>query len=73
MSDVQFFFTRMKEELYIMAYGIKFLKCSSTEILHSIELSLGTYIIGHSPTYCVDVGEEYRKEFLCITLYGVKL
>ena len=50
--------------------------------VHSIKLKFGKYIMGHRLTYSVDFGEfrfyscflqEYKKEFLYITAYGVKL
>ena len=33
------------------------LKCSSTQMLHSIELKFVMYTIGHLSTYCVEFGE----------------
>ena len=56
------------------------LKCSSIQIVHSIELKFGMYIIGHRSTNCIDFGEyrmnsflqEFKKEFLYIRAYGVK-
>ena len=33
------------------------LKCSSIQMVHSIKLKFGMYIIDHHPTYCVDFGE----------------
>ena len=32
-------------------------KCPSIQTVHSTELKLGMYIIGHSSTHCVDFGE----------------
>ena len=61
------------------------LKCSSIQIVQSIELKFGMYIIGHCSTYCVNFGEfrinsfcfftgvQKKKEFIYITTYGVKL
>ena len=57
------------------------LKCSSIQTVHWIELKFGMCVISHRPTYCVDFDEfiinnflqEYKKEFLYITAYGVKL
>ena len=43
-----------KEFLHVKTYGVKFLKCSSTQTMHSIELKFGMYIIDHHPTHCVD-------------------
>ena len=59
-----------------------FLTCSSIQKVHSSELKFGMYIIGNHPTHCIDFGkfrisicflQEYKKEFLCFTAYGVKL
>ena len=33
------------------------LNCSSIQMVYSIELKFGMYIIGHRPTYCVEFGE----------------
>ena len=33
------------------------LKCSSIDMVHSIDLKFGMYIIGHRPTHCVEFGE----------------
>ena len=33
------------------------LKCSSIQMVQSIELKFGMYIIGHRPTNCVEFGE----------------
>ena len=33
------------------------LKCSSIQMVHSIELKFGMYIIGHRPTYSIDFDE----------------
>ena len=58
------------------------LKCSSIQIVRSIELKFNMHIISHRPTYCVEFDEfkinsfflqEHKKEFLYITAYGVKL
>ena len=59
----------------------KFFKFASIQIVNSIELIFGMYIIGHRPTNCIDFGklwinsflQEHKKEFLCITAYEVKL
>ena len=64
-----------KEFLYNTAYEINFFK------VHFIKLIFGVYITDHRPIYCIDFGEfqinsflqEYKKEFLYITAYGVKL
>ena len=40
-----------------MAYGVKLLKCSSIQTVHSIKLKFGMCIIGHHLTYCIDFGE----------------
>ena len=56
------------------------LKCFSIQMGHSIELKFGMYITGHRRTNPIDFGEyrmnsflqEYKKEFLYITAYGVK-
>ena len=32
-------------------------KCSSVQMVHSIKLKFGMYIVGHRPTYCVEFGE----------------
>ena len=56
------------------------LKCFSIEMVHSIELKFGMYIIGLRPTYCVEF-DEFRlnsyftgaqKKVLYITAYRVK-
>ena len=56
-------------------------KCPSIQTVHSTELKLGMYIIGHSSTHCVDFGEfrfnsfflqECKNVFLFITPYTVK-
>ena len=39
------------------------LKCSSIQMVHSIELKLGMYIIGHRPTHCVEFGEFRTNSF----------
>ena len=33
------------------------LKCSSIQMVHSIEIKFGMYIINHRPTYCIEFGE----------------
>ena len=35
----------------------KSLKCSSIQMIHSIDLKFGMHIIGHRSTYCVDFSE----------------
>ena len=57
------------------------LKCSSIQTVHSIEFKFDMHIIGHVlhiVSNLVNLGlivflQEYRKEFLYITAYGVKL
>ena len=39
------------------AYRVNSLKCSSIQMVHSIELKFGMDIIGHRLTYCVEFGE----------------
>ena len=46
------------------------LKCSSIQMIHSIELNFGMYIIGHRPTYCVEFGE-FRINS-CFTLQSME-
>ena len=61
-----------------------YLKCSSLQMIHSIYLKFGIYIIGHHSTYCVKFGEfkinsffyrSTKKNFYTVQLiiYGVKL
>ena len=40
------------------------LKCSIFQIVHSIELKFGIYIIGHHLTNCIDFGEFRINSFL---------
>ena len=40
------------------------LKCTSIQMVHSIELKFGMYIIGHNPTYCIDFGECNNNSFI---------
>ena len=55
-------------------------KCSSIQMVHSIELKFDMYVIGNHPTYCVEFGEfrinsfltGAKKLFSYITAYGVK-
>ena len=57
-----------------------YLKGSSVQMVHSIELKLGMHIIGHSQTNPIDFREgrmhiflqECKKEFYYIMTYGVK-
>ena len=57
-------------------------KGSSIQMVHLIELKFGMYVIGYRPTFCVDFGKfsinnsfagVQKKEFLCISAYGIKL
>ena len=57
-------------------------KCHSVQMVHSMEPKFGMYIIGHRLTYSVlilvNLGlliflQEYKKDFLYITAYEVKL
>ena len=53
---------------------------SSIQIIRLIDLKFGMYVIGYRSTNCIDFGElritsflkEHKKEFLYITVYGVK-
>ena len=69
-----------KEFWYITAYGVNSFKCSSIQIVHSIELKFGMHAIDHRRTNLIDFGEcrtysflqECKNKFLYITAYEVK-
>ena len=53
-----FFFTGVRNNSYTLRImESNSLKCSSIQMVHSIEFKFGIYIIGHRPTYCVEFGE----------------
>ena len=75
---------RYPESIYAISKAMTVYICAYVRaydsIVHSIELKFGMYIIGHHSTYCVNFGkfriallQEYKKELLYITAYGVKL
>ena len=63
--QMQSFFTEVQERilkhsytfLYILPTELNYLKVSSIETAHSIELKFGRYIIDHCLKYCIDFGE----------------
>ena len=53
-----FFYKSTKKNSYTLRpMKLNSLKCSSIQMVHSIELELRMYIIGHRPTSCVEYGE----------------
>ena len=49
--------------LYITAYGVKFFKRSSIQMIHSIDLKFGMHIISHRRTNPIDFGEHRMNNF----------
>ena len=51
-----FFYSSTKKNSYTLRpMESDSLNCSSIQIVHSIELKFGMYIIGHRLTYCVEL------------------
>ena len=82
MSDVHFFLRSTRKVSYTLwPMESNYLKGAYIQTVHSTEFKLDMYIIGHHWAKAIYFGEflmhsfflqEYKKEFLYITAYGVK-
>ena len=78
---IVFYKSTRKSSYTLQPMELNSLKCSSNQMVHSIELKFGMDIIGHHSTYFIEFGKlrinsfltGAQKIFLYVTAYGVKL
>ena len=58
-----FYRSTKKNSYTLRLMELNSLKCSGIQMVHSIELKFGMYIVGHDPAYCVEFGEFRKNSF----------